>query len=256
MDEGMGRLVIRKLKVAFLAAFIFSIAWSLWGILTNSEWSSQLGTEFIGTLLFYFYYIAFILLIYGSLVSIAIEALQRKWFQQANWLYVLLLGMCGAANGLLFPYKKFVILGILAAVLYALIDKWLLKRGTEKKSSKLIFILPTAACLILWVYFTFTSSLLPPFTEEEAVSNATNTDSSMAIDRFPKEVGTWKGAIDGYQVERTTAVEKSGEDLYIVVFTEIWNKGSARDSWVISYEVDRGSSVLYDEKGKLPPYEK
>jgi hypothetical protein len=93
-------------------------------------------------------YIGVIILIYGNLVSIVIEYLQRKWFQQYDWLYVLILGVFGLANGLFFQQGTLAFFGMLAAILYAIIDKWLYKRKPASKKIKMLFLNPVASLLI------------------------------------------------------------------------------------------------------------
>src|SRR5690606_16348941 len=106
-----------------------------------------------------------IILIYGNLVSIGVEYLQTKWFKNLDWLYVMILGVFGLANGIFFQERTFAIFGMFAAILYALIDKWLVKRKTNSKSMKLFFLLPIASLLICWGYFQLTSPPTPPFTK-------------------------------------------------------------------------------------------
>ena len=253
MRESLGKLIARKLKATVLSSFLFAMAWSIWHIQTAEETLYYLGTEFYAMSLTYFFYIGFFILTYGNMVSIVIESFQQKWFQRANWLYVLLLGLAGSAIGLLFPFKAFILAGVLVAVLYSFIDKWLLTRWQRDKGSKAFFIGSIVAFPLLLGYFFLTTPSLPNFTAEEAVESATQDDDTVT-DVFPNKVGTWKGEAEGYQVERTTAVEPLNEDLYLVIFSEVWKKGAEKGSWTISYEIARGTSTLHDEEGAMPPY--
>ncbi len=255
MRESRGRRMARKLAATFLATFIFSMAWCCWNIATADETVYYQGTEFYAMTMIYFFYIGFFVLIYGNIVSFVVEKLQRKWFERADWLYVLILGVFGSAIGLIFPFWSFIIAGILVAMLFGIIDKWLLKRWRQDKGNKALFITPFVAFVLLMGYYYVTSPSLPPFTAEEAIESATSNNDSVT-DRFPDEIGTWKGEIEDYRVERTTEMKKADENVYIVTFTEEWEKGTIRDSWTISYQIERGTSVLHVEQGDLPPYER
>lgn len=254
MTESTGELIARKLKVTILATFIFSMAWSIWDIQTAEETLYYLGTEFYAMTLTYFFYIGFFVLTYGNVVSLVIETSQRKWFEHAHWLYVLLLGMAGSAIGLLFPFKAFILAGMLVAMLYSVIDKWLLARWKRGKGSQAYFISSIVAFPLLLGCFAFASPSLPSFTAEEAVEFATQDDGTVT-DAFPNEAGTWSGEIDGYQVERTTAVEQMKEGRYLVMFTEEWQRGTEKGDWMLSYEVELGIVTQHDEVGVMPPYD-
>jgi hypothetical protein len=94
---------------------------------------------------------------------------------------------------------------------------------------------------------------MPPFTKEDAVKFATSGKGT-AIEHFPKEIGKWEGTIDGYQVIRETNDKEIGEEIYIVIFTENWSKGTGKGSWTLSYKVDRENLTANGEKGNMPPY--
>ncbi|WP_372869049.1 hypothetical protein [Planomicrobium okeanokoites] len=254
MRESRGRRIVRKLAATFLAPFIFSMAWCSWEIATADEAVYYQGTEFYAMTLIYFFYIGSFVLVYGNIISFIVESVQQKWFERANWLYVLILGVFGSAIGLIFPFWSFIIAGILVAMLFGVIDKWLLKRWQLDEGNKALFITPFIAFALLWSYYHFASSSLPPHTAEQAVEFATS-GSGTPIDRFPEEIGTWKGEIEGYQVERTTAVKQVDKETYMVIFMEEWQKGRVNDSWMMAYEVDRNSSILRDEEGDMPPYD-
>lgn len=255
MTEQIGRVAARKLLATFFSVFIMSMAWSSWSIAVSDDVVYETGTEFFGMTFVFFLYIGMFVLSYGNLVSLAIEALQRKWFEGADWAYVLILGGFGAAIGLLFPILHFVFIGVLTAVLYGMIDKWLLKRQGQDKANKAFCIVPFLVFLLLWGYFQNASAALPPYTAAEAVEFATGGEGT-PIDRFPKEAGTWEGQIEGYHVRRTTAAEKVDDGVYEVTFKEDWKTGAAAGSWMMSYLVDRESSTFHREEGHMPPYDK
>lgn len=254
MIENFGKLIVRKLKTTFLATFIFSMVWTCWEIKTDEEIVYYLGTHFYNMTLVYFCYIGFFVLIYGILASFVAESLQRKWFERTDWLYVSILGLFGSAIGVIFPFQAFILAGILVAVLFGIIDKWLLKRWFQNKGSKSLFTASIFIYILLGGLFWLTSPSLPAVTAADAVEFATY-DNDTKTDDFPNEVGTWKGEVEGYKVERTTAVEQLEENRYLVIFTEKWQKETENGIWRTSYEVDLGSISLHDEEGNLPPYE-
>ncbi|MBT2701471.1 hypothetical protein J7E79_29915 [Bacillus sp. ISL-40] len=253
MKTGIVSLIIRKLVTTIVATTIFSVLLSFFGIKGISEIVYNQGNQFIGWFFIYLMYIGVIILIYGNLVSIVIEYLQSKWFQRHDWLYVLILGVFGLANGIFFQERTLAFYGMLAAILYAIIDKWLYKRNTKSKSVIMFFLIPIASLLISWGYFQFTSPPMPPFTKEDAVNFAT-TGEGTTIEHFPKDIGKWEGIIDGYQVKRETNAKEIEEEIYIVTFTENWKKGNEKGSWTLSYKIDRGSLTANGEQGNMPPY--
>ncbi|MGO1058449.1 hypothetical protein ACTL32_04865 [Planococcus sp. FY231025] len=255
MTGQIERVAARKFLATFFSVFIMFMAWSTWSIAVSDDVVYETGTEFSGMTFVFFLYIGMFVLIYGNLVSLAIEALQRKWFEGADWAYVLILGGFGAAIGLLFPIPHFVFIGVLTAVLYGIIDKWLLKRQVQEKANKAFCIAPFLVFLLLWGYFQNASAALPPYTAAEAIGFATSGEGT-PIDRFPTEAGTWEGQVEGYQVRRTTAAEKVDDGVFEVIFKEDWETDAAAGSWMMSYIVDRESSMFHREEGVIPPYER
>lgn len=254
MKESLWDLIKRKLKAVLLATLVSSMGWTFWEINTNNELIHHLGTHFYSMTWTYFFYIGLFVLTYGILVSFIIESFQQNWFKQADWLYILILGIFGSAIGLLFPAPVFIIAGILVASIYGVIDKWLLKRWQQNQGNKALFLVPLFAYLIVGGFFLFTSPTMPPVTAEDAVEFATY-DNGTKTDDFPNKAGTWKGTVDGYEVKRKTAVEKMEENIYLVIFTESWQKGTGKGTWMTSYEVDRGSITLYEQGGNMAPYD-
>ena len=212
-----------------------------------------MGGEFLAWLAIYSLYVGVIVLIYGNLVSVGLEYLQKAWFKNHIWLYVLLHAFFGLANGLIFQELGFAIAGMVVAFVYALIDRWLYVREKVQKSIKLFFILPILTCGLLWGYFEMISKPLPPFTMEDAVEFATAPDGTVT-DVFPKEIGKWAGVIEGYHVERETTAIEVGKETYIITFTEKWSKEKEEGSRFLSYEIERGSSTYYNGDGDEPPY--
>jgi len=252
LETGIGSLIIRKLITTFFTTTIFSILLFFF-IIDSSKIVHDREVESFGWFFIFFIYGGIIILLYGNLVSIGTEYLQRKWFKEQDWLYVVILGIFGLANGLLFQEISFSIYGLLAALLYAIVDKCLFKRFKEDKSVKAFFLIPIALLLLCWGYIQLSSPPIPPFTKEDAVQFVTSGEGT-AIEYFPNDIGKWEGTVDGYRVKRETNAKEIEKEVYLVTFTETWGKGTRDRSWVLSYKVNRGSSSAYGEKGIMPPY--
>lgn len=199
-------LTLRKLITTIVTTIITSIMMAF-GIVkgTNLEIGYYQGNEFIGWFFIYFVYIGVIILIYGNLVSVGIEYVQRKWFKQHVWLYILLHTIFGLVNGVFFQERSLAFYGMLAALLYACIDRWLFKRELNSKIVKMVFVIPIISLFLCWGFLQLFSPSLPPFTKEDAVEFATDGEGTIE-DSFPKKIGKWQGTIDGFQVERETDV--------------------------------------------------
>lgn len=254
METKKQNLLLRKLVVTFVTTVFFSILFALVFLNGGSEFEYNRGNQFIGWFFVYFMYIGLIVLIYGNVVSIAIEYLQRKAFQEHDWLYVLILGIFGLGNGVLFQSGTAALYGMIAAILYGMFDKWIYKRNKMGKKINLFLVIPIASLVVCWGYLEVTSPNMPPFTKEDAVSFATSDDGSI-IDEFPKTVGQWEGEIGDYKVIRETSVEEIEKEIYLVTFTEHWEKGMETGTWNLSYEVDRHSVSLSNMEGDTPEYD-
>ncbi|MDF9759410.1 hypothetical protein OKW24_001183 [Peribacillus simplex] len=250
-------LVKRKITVSYVTTMVTSIFLAYLymddGIKAGTPYN--LGGKFLGWLSIYSMYVGAIVLIYGNLVLVGIEYLQEKWFIKHTWLYVLFHGFLGLLNGLLFQETTLALAGMVVALFYAFIDRWLYVRDKVQQSTKMFFLFPVLACSLLWGYFQIISEPLPPFSTEEAVEFATAGNGTVT-DVFPKKVGKWEEMIDGYHVERETSSKEIGKEKYIITFTEKWNKGKEKGSWFFSYEVERGSLTANGGEGAYPPYYK
>lgn len=240
-------MIKRKLFATLITTIVTSWVMSLLYLIDDEEVIYHKGNEVIGWFWVFFMYIGVIVLIYGNAVSFLVAYLQRKWFPKTDWLYVAIVGVLGLGIGFLFPGWQIMLGGVGAALVYAYMEKggyiW-------RKSYLLIFVL--LPC-ITWGYLEWISPPVPPFTKEEAVASATSVQD-VPEEHFPKKIGEWKGAIDGYQVKRKTSAKEIGNEVYLVRFTETWKKGTKKGSWSFSYRVERGVSSANDEKGDMPPY--
>ncbi|WHY66838.1 hypothetical protein [Neobacillus sp. SuZ13] len=254
METGIGNFMKRKLIATSVSTIVTTGLLLFFSIQANPEDVYNQGNQFIGWFLFFLIYIGVIVLIYGNLVSIGVEYIQRKWFRQHDWLYVLIVGAFGSVIGVVLKEKTLAFYGMFAAILYAVIDKWLYKWASKNKRVKMLFLFPLAFLFIAWGYLQFISPPMPPFTKEKAVEFATDGSEGTTIEKFPKKIGKWEGTIDGYQVKRETNVQEKEDEVYMVTFTENWSKGSVKGYWILSYQVERGSSSASAEKGTMPPY--
>ncbi|RDW22117.1 hypothetical protein [Oceanobacillus chungangensis] len=255
METDKESLLLRKLTATFVTTTFLSILFVLVSFSGGFEFEYNRGNQFIGWFFVYAMYIGLIILIYGNVVSMSIEYLQRKSFPQYDWLYVLILGFFGMGNGVLFQDETAAIYGMIAAIIYGVFDKWIYKRNKTGKRIKLFLVIPIALLILCWGYLELTSPPMPPFTKEDAVSYATSGEGSV-IDEFPNTIGQWDGAIGNHQVIRETSVEEIGKEIYIVTFTEHWKKGMETETWKLSYKVDRQSITLSSSEGDMPPYDK
>ncbi|MGM9986257.1 MAG: hypothetical protein ACI35O_03410 [Bacillaceae bacterium] len=254
MKKEIEQLIIRKSATTFFTTTIFSL---LLGFLISSHDRSEFvynqGNQFFGWFFIFFVYSGAIILLYGNTVSIVIEYLQRKWFQRYDWLYVLILGIFGLASGIFFQERTLALYGMLTAVLFAIIDKWLYRRQTASKGVKMFFIIPIVTILLSWGYLQLISPPMPPFTKEDAVEFATSGNGT-TMDHFPKELGKSEIMIKGYQITRETSVKEIKKEVYVVTFTENWKKGNEEGFWSLSYTVERGSLTANGQNGNPPPY--
>ncbi|WP_152658544.1 hypothetical protein [Oceanobacillus sp. CFH 90083] len=247
-------LLLRKLTATFVTTIFFSMLFVFVYFNSGFEFAYHRGSQFISWFLVYALYIGMIILIYGNVVAMTIECLQRKWFRQHDWLYVLILGFFGLVNGVLFQDGMAALYGALAAIIYGIFDKWLYRRKEQEKSVKPFLIIPVVSIVVCWGYLELTSPPVPPFEKEDAVDFATSGEGAVT-DEFPNYIGQWEGTMEGYQVTKETAVEEIGDEVFIVTFTKHWKKGDEMGTWTSSYKVDRQSRTLLCMEGDMPSYD-
>ncbi|MCG1028436.1 hypothetical protein J5S49_09030 [Virgibacillus halodenitrificans] len=249
-------LFLRKLTATFVTTVFLSILFVLVGFFPGGfESEYNRGSQFIGWFFVYVMYIGLIILTYGNLVSLAIEYLQRKFFKQHDWLYVLILGFFGLGNGVLFQDVIAGVFGMIAAVIYGVFDKRIYERNKKGQKIKLFWVIPIVLIVFCWSCLQITSPPMPPFTKEDAVSKATSGEGSVIGD-FPNTVGKSKHTIGDYEYLRETSVEEIGNEVYIVTFTEHWKNDVESGTWKLSYKVDRQSMTLSNMERDLPAYDK
>lgn len=213
------------------------------------------GNHFVSWTFVFFLYVGAVTLIYGNIISVGIELLQRKYFSRLNWLYYVgILGIFGSLFGVVYEEMSIAIIGFFIAIFFAFLDLWLIKNSYKTKQLFFLILSPLLILFGLWVYLQIMSPPVPPFTPEDAVSLATSGEGTM-ISEFPKEIGTWTGTVGGYEVKRETSVISIGDEEYVVTFSEEWRKGLTSGTYHTSYIVDRNSMTVNELKGDSAPYD-
>lgn len=211
------------------------------------------GNHFVGWTFVFFLYVGAVILVYGNIISIGVELLQRKYFVRHKWLYIGILGIFGALFGIVYEEMSLAIFGFSAAIFFAFLDLWLRKYSYKTKQLFFLILSPLLILFCLWLYLQIMSPPVPPFTQEDAVSFATSGEGTMISD-FPKEIGIWTGTIGDYEVKRETSVIAIDDEEYVVTFTEEWRKGLTSGTSHTSYIVDRNSMTINESEGNSPPY--
>ncbi|WP_433750408.1 hypothetical protein [Falsibacillus pallidus] len=247
-------MIVRKFTATFFTTSLLSLI--LAGTyLSFSVFSPNTGDHLLGWSLFYGIYIGAIILFYGNLVSFFIEWLQGKWDWITQWFYILLHGVFGLANGLLFESWMLGFEGAIAAIVYAAIDRWVYFRQKKDKGMgiKLFYIFPIAVYLLSWGVLELASPSEPPFTKNDAAAFAVQGEGTIE-NTFPDHIGKWEGTIKGFKVTKETAVREIGKETYMVVFTERWEKGLLKGTRSMYYQVERGTLSGRGQEGNDPPY--
>lgn len=242
--------VSRKIIASFVTAILLAMVMSLFNL--DLALYEQ-GNHFVGWTFVIFLYAGAIILVYGNIISIGVELLQRKYLSHRKWIYVTILGLFGALAGIFLNEMLFAIVGFCSAVFYSLIDLYLMKYSHKTKALFILILSPLFILFGLWLCLQIMSPSLPPFTKEAAVTFATSGEGTHTS-KFPKEIGIWTGTIGDYAVKRETSVTSNGNEKYIVIFKEEWRKGYVSGSSLTSYLVDRNSMTLYNLEGDSPPY--
>lgn len=248
------KIFVRKLLTSIISTAILSLALAIIYV-NDPEPAYNRGNDLMGWSMVYMMYIGAVILTFGNAVSLSLEYVQSKWKKQHHWLYILLHGLFGSANVLFFGELGFgyVYAGIIAALVYAVIDRGIYHQFSKQKGVTLYILTLVLVYLLAWGYFQFTSPPMPPFTAEDAIAFATEGEGTIE-NKFPDKVGKWQGTIAGYKVVRDTSVKKKANEKYIVTLTETWTKETESGSWFRSYEVDRDSITARGEGGKMPPF--
>ncbi|RWR14010.1 hypothetical protein [Siminovitchia fortis] len=247
-------MIGRKLITTVFVTAMVSLAMGWFFTFHDSGASYHMGDDLIGWSFVYAMYIGAIILVYGNIVSIGLELAQKKWFSRNQWLYAVLHGVFGLANGLFFLNGPLAVIGAVAALFYAFVDRWILYQSAKQKNVDYIVLIPILIYMLAWGVFEYISPEEPPFTKEDAVEFATSGEGTIT-DVFPEKIGKCHGVIEEYEVTRETAAKKTGKEKYIVTFTETWKKKDGKTgSWSMAYEVERDSMSALYESGEIPVY--
>ncbi|MFZ3591220.1 hypothetical protein ACOI1C_18740 [Bacillus sp. DJP31] len=245
----MSKFIGRKLLATYVATVITSIILAILGT-TNSQF--ELDYTFVGLTSLTIFYIGIIILVYGNLSSACIEFFYSKWFKKSTWLYIVLHGLSAVAIVFVFhawDLWLFTLLGIVVALFYACLDRWIAKHHDKVKYIVILFLAPILLFGLVWGYFKLIS---PPFTPEHAIEQTLQAFLPNDIGLFPEDSGIWKGKIDGFSVVRETAVEKIEVNTYIVTFTETWADENSSGSRFKSYRASPSGTSSYDDGGFSP----
>lgn len=150
METKIKNIMLRKFIATFVTTTVFSLLLSLLYIIQDTNTIYNQGNRFVSWFFIYFVYVGAIILIYGNLVAAGIEFLQRKWFRNQHWLYILILGAFGLVNGVFFQDILLAYCGMAAAIHYGIIDRWMYKNIWKNKRMKLFLVIPIAFLIAIW----------------------------------------------------------------------------------------------------------
>ncbi|MFF2890286.1 hypothetical protein [Paenibacillus sp. NPDC057967] len=255
-------MLIRKVMASYLTSFAVVIYMSL--VLTGVEAQATFPRfdQFMTWTTFISLYVFPIVLIYGSLVSIALEFVtNRRVHSRIMEIALPIAGhlIFGALLSIPFRSASFTWLCLAAALVYWLADflfAWISERGWRKNGILISLALPLVIIAGVGL-LSLTNEKTPeqqPFTKEAAVRAATSGTSGTELEIFPKQVGATQLELDGYKVTRETSVARVGHEQFEVTFREQWSKENEEGSRAMIYTVTRGSMTLKTNEGSLPPY--
>lgn len=246
----------RKLVTTVLTASAVPLYVGVQEVINQSMGNGAYTENPVDFLMIFTYYIGLIIFLYGNMVSLLLEHIQRKWFSENNWLYVLLHGLFGLVNGVMFLHWAFALAGMAFALLYAVIDRWLYAVVSKWKRPYLILALPAGVFAgSLLVMQNAPQPEVPPFTGEAAIEQAVNrVGAGTALAFFPSRQTSWNGVINGYAVTRSSNAKQAGPEVYTVTFRETWEKAVKTGEWTLGYLASRDTLSNRQESGEIPPY--
>ncbi|NHN32140.1 hypothetical protein [Paenibacillus agricola] len=253
-------MVARKMLAAYFTSWIvvlwvsfpsLNVGGATWRVVgTYTSWAFIIALYAVPSIFVYG-------ILVSSLVELAAKKLKLAGFMEwavSGCIHVIL----GFSFGLIFQSSLFSIMGGAAAVLFFSIDMMIPQTLPLFRWRKYVTLI-TAPLLLFGVIVSalyLSAPPKPPFTPNDAVSFATSGSGS-TIDWFPKRVGITKRQIEGYEVERETAVVETGvKEQYLVYFIESWRKGEEVGEHRMIYEVTRGTMGAKGSEGTEPPYQR
>ncbi|REK71767.1 hypothetical protein [Paenibacillus paeoniae] len=257
-------MLIRKAIASYLTSFAVVIYMSL--VLTGVEAHATFPRfdQFMTWTTFISLYVFPIVLIYGSLISMAMEVVTNRRVHSRTLEIVLPIAghlLFGTLLSIPFRSASFTWLCLSAAFLYWLTDRlfaWSDERGWRRKGILLALALPLVFIAIIGLLSLWNDKtpVQQPFTKEAAVRTATSGTSGTELDVFPKQIGATQLELNGYKVTRETSVARIGDEQYEVTFREQWSKDDEEESRSMIYSVTRGGITLKNSEGSVPPYVK
>jgi hypothetical protein len=158
----------------------------------------------------------------------------------------------------MFHSSLFSIMGGTAAILFFGFDRMIIRFAPlfKRRTRAFLLLAPLLLFGIIVGTLNVSSPPKPPFTAKDAVEFATSSSGS-SIDWFPNQVGMMNLQIEGYDVERETAVKETAtKEQYLVYFIERWHKGEEAGEHRMIYEVTRGTMGAKGTEGIDPPYQR
>ncbi|MFT8323017.1 MAG: hypothetical protein ABF649_19295 [Bacillus sp. (in: firmicutes)] len=158
MNFALKDWINRKLITTFILTTVISSIMSFAYLRGWGELPIQ-GTFFLGWFAVYAMYVGVVILLYGNIVSLLIEYFHIKRCFLPSWLYILLHGIFGLANGLIFHEVNagvnvvLLFYSCMAALFYGLIDRWIYIRTEAGKSLSLPIAVPMVVFVSCYLYF-------------------------------------------------------------------------------------------------------
>lgn len=255
-------MLIRKCISAYFTSWIIIVMCSFlftsdFGSGNERNWHS--ASDFAGWSFVISFYVVPCTFIYGILVSTLLEktAIKLKFSGPGEWLLSGFLHVfLGAFFGIVLQASLFSMVGGTAALFFFILDRLIQWIGPRLKKGMVITTIGMPILLLI-VFITFlqvTAPPKPPFTAEDALQFATAGNGSVT-DLLPDEIGIIQLEVEGYQVERETAIELTAQkERYLVHFIERWRKGEETGEQRLSYNLTRGSLTHHEEVGPDIPY--
>ncbi|MFE1245049.1 hypothetical protein ACFW35_13030 [Fictibacillus sp. NPDC058756] len=204
----------RKMMASIVTTITLAMVLASMSLKDNAGSTSDYGEAFLAAAMLYGTYGGVIILVYGSLVSGVIEFVMNRWFKINTPIYILFHGVFGL---IMLEVPILAVFGVASAILYALIDRWILFRINKDKPTFILILTPFALFTMTWSILSFITPDRPHFTAEDAVEFVTSGKGTI-IDKFPKA----EGVITVGNATRETSVKEIGDEVYIVTFTETW----------------------------------
>jgi hypothetical protein len=157
LQNGVGSVASRKILTTYVTVTVSSLVLASF-FLINPSSQYNLGNQLMALSFVYGMYIGAIVLFYGNTVSIVLEYIQDKWFKFPNWIFILLHGLFGLANGLLFQSVTLAMYGMVVASFYAIVDRWLFATISRHHSLKAFLIVPVLLYGLSWGLLQLVSS--------------------------------------------------------------------------------------------------